>query len=85
MPNILFLGDIVGRPGRSFVIERLADLRVELDVDIVVVNAENSAGGAGVTGKIITELHAAGVDAITLGDHVWDQLRVSLGISPDRV
>ena len=73
MPNILFLGDIVGRPGRSFVIERLADLRTELEVDIVIVNAENAAGGAGVTGKIITELHAAGVDAITLGDHVWDQ------------
>lgn len=73
MPNILFLGDIVGRPGRSFVIERLTDLRVELEVDLVVVNAENSAGGAGITEKIASELHAAGVDAITLGDHVWDQ------------
>ena len=73
MSNILFLGDIVGRPGRNFVIERLADLRVELDVDLVVVNAENAAGGAGITKKIATDLHAAGVDAITLGDHVWDQ------------
>ena len=73
MPNILFLGDIVGRPGRNFVIERLADLRVELDVDLVVVNAENAAGGAGITKKIATDLHAAGADAITLGDHVWDQ------------
>ena len=73
MPNILFLGDIVGRPGRNFVIERLADLRVELDVDLVVVNAENAAGGAGITEKIATDLHTAGVDAITLGDHVWDQ------------
>ena len=73
MPNILFLGDIVGRPGRNFVIERLADLRVELDVDLVVVNAENAAGGAGITQKIATDLHTAGVDAITLGDHVWDQ------------
>ena len=73
MPNILFLGDIVGRPGRNFVIERLSDLRVELDVDLVVVNAENAAGGAGITKKIATDLHAAGADAITLGDHVWDQ------------
>ena len=73
MPNILFLGDIVGRPGRNFVIERLTDLRVELDVDLVVVNAENAAGGAGITEKIATDLHTAGVDAITLGDHVWDQ------------
>ena len=73
MPNILFLGDIVGRPGRNFVIERLADLRVELDVDLVVVNAENAAGGAGITEKIATDLQTAGVDAITLGDHVWDQ------------
>lgn len=73
MPNILFLGDIVGRPGRNFVIERLADLRVELDIDLVVVNAENAAGGAGITKKIATDLHAAGADAITLGDHVWDQ------------
>lgn len=73
MSNILFLGDIVGRPGRNFVIERLADLRVELYVDLVVVNAENAAGGAGITQKIATDLHTAGVDAITLGDHVWDQ------------
>ncbi len=63
----------MGRPGRSFVIERLASLRVELGADIVIANAENSAGGAGITKKIAEELLAAGVDAITLGDHVWDQ------------
>lgn len=73
MPKILFLGDIVGRPGRNFVIERLASLRAELGADIVIANAENSAGGAGITKKIADELIAAGVDAITLGDHVWDQ------------
>ncbi|MGJ8638469.1 MAG: TIGR00282 family metallophosphoesterase [Opitutaceae bacterium] len=73
MPKLLFLGDIVGRPGRTFVKERLVSLREELGADIVVVNAENSAGGAGVTKKIAEELTAAGVDAITLGDHVWDQ------------
>ncbi|MGZ0654606.1 TIGR00282 family metallophosphoesterase [Coraliomargarita sp. W4R53] len=73
MPKILFLGDIVGRPGRNFVIERVATLREELGADIVIVNAENSAGGAGITKKIADSLIAAGVDAITLGDHVWDQ------------
>jgi metallophosphoesterase (TIGR00282 family) len=73
MPKILFLGDIVGRPGRTFVMERIASLREELGADIVIANAENSAGGAGITKKIADELLAAGVDAITLGDHVWDQ------------
>jgi hypothetical protein len=73
MPKILFLGDVVGRPGRNFVIERLASLREELGVDIVIANAENAAGGAGITRKIAEQLLAAGVDAITLGDHVWDQ------------
>lgn len=63
----------MGRPGRSFVIERVAALREELGADIVIANAENSAGGAGITAKIAEQLLAAGVDAITLGDHVWDQ------------
>lgn len=73
MQKILFLGDIVGRPGRNFVKERVQSLRDELGADIVIANAENSAGGAGITKKIADELLAAGIDAITLGDHVWDQ------------
>ncbi len=73
MPKILFLGDINGRPGRNFVVERLPALREELGASIVVANGENSAGGAGITRKIAEELLANGVDAITLGDHVWDQ------------
>lgn len=73
MPKILFLGDIVGRPGRSFVMERLEGLRRELSADLVIANGENAAGGSGITAKIAEELLAAGVDAITLGDHVWDQ------------
>ncbi|MDP4879610.1 MAG: TIGR00282 family metallophosphoesterase [Opitutales bacterium] len=73
MPKILFLGDIVGRPGRAFVKERLASLCEETGADFVIANAENSAGGAGITKKIAEELTAAGVDEITLGDHVWDQ------------
>jgi len=73
MPKVLFLGDIVGRPGRTFVAERLAALKAELGADLVIANAENAAGGAGLTKKIAVVLIAAGVDAITLGDHVWDQ------------
>ena len=73
MPKVLFLGDIVGRPGRNFVVEQLASLRARTAADIVIANAENSAGGAGITKKIALSLFEAGVDAITLGDHVWDQ------------
>ncbi len=73
MRRILFIGDVVGRPGRAFLIERIAGLREELGADVVVVNGENAAAGAGITGKIARELLGAGVDAITLGDHVWDQ------------
>lgn len=73
MPKICFLGDIVGRPGRSFVMEQIEQLRVELGTDIVIANGENAAGGAGITKKIAEELITSGVDAITLGDHVWDQ------------
>ena len=73
MPKLLFLGDIVGRPGRNFVIQRVASLREELEADFVVANGENAAGGAGITKKIADQLTEAGVDAVTLGDHVWDQ------------
>ena len=73
MAKLLFLGDIVGRPGRNRVIERLGSLRDEFGADLVLANGENAAGGSGITKKIAESLLAAGVDAITLGDHVWDQ------------
>lgn len=73
MISVLFLGDIVGRPGRDIVKARMGALRGRLGADFVVANGENAAAGAGITGKIARELHEAGVDAITLGDHVWDQ------------
>ncbi len=63
----------MGRPGRNFVIERVASLRDELEADAIIANAENAAGGAGITGKIARQLLEAGIDAITLGDHIWDQ------------
>ncbi|MFI5358125.1 MAG: TIGR00282 family metallophosphoesterase [Opitutales bacterium] len=73
MLKLLFIGDIVGRPGRDIVNERLGRLRSELSLDFVIANAENAAAGAGITGTIARSIHEAGVDAITLGDHVWDQ------------
>ncbi|MGF1449269.1 MAG: YmdB family metallophosphoesterase [Opitutales bacterium] len=71
--RLLFLGDIVGKPGRRYLRQRLARLRDELGADLVVANGENAAGGSGLTGAMAEELHGAGVDALTLGDHVWDQ------------
>lgn len=73
MPKFLFIGDIVGRPGREIVIERLPRLRSERGIDFVIADAENSAAGSGITASIAKELLSSGVDAITLGDHVWDQ------------
>ncbi|MGF1500388.1 MAG: YmdB family metallophosphoesterase [Paracoccaceae bacterium] len=71
--RILFLGDLVGRAGRTAAIEGLPGLRDRLALDFVVVNAENAASGFGLTAAIAGELLAAGADAITLGDHAFDQ------------
>ena len=73
MLKLLFIGDIVGRPGREIVAERLPRLRVEHGLDFVIANAENAAAGAGITGAMAKSILESGVDAITLGDHVWDQ------------
>jgi metallophosphoesterase (TIGR00282 family) len=73
MLTVLFLGDIVGEPGRNAVINRLADLKEKYALDFVVVNGENAAGGRGITGKITIDLLRAGVSVITTGDHIWDQ------------
>src|SRR6188768_248082 len=71
--RILFIGDIVGRSGRTIVIERLPALISDWKLDLVVVNGENAAGGFGITEVIYNELVDAGADAITLGNHAWDQ------------
>src|SRR6187399_1972307 len=71
--RILFIGDIVGRSGRTIVIERLPALISEWKLDLVVANGENAAGGFGITEVIYNELIDAGADAITLGNHAWDQ------------
>jgi metallophosphoesterase (TIGR00282 family) len=71
--RLLFLGDVFGRAGRRAVTERLPRLREAWRLDCVIVNGENAAGGAGLTEAICDELLAAGCDAVTLGNHSWDQ------------
>jgi metallophosphoesterase (TIGR00282 family) len=73
MLTILFLGDVVGEPGRSAVITRLPQLKEQHGIDFTIVNGENAAGGRGITGKITIELLRAGASVITTGDHIWDQ------------
>jgi 2',3'-cyclic-nucleotide 2'-phosphodiesterase len=73
MLTVLFLGDIVGEPGRNAVSARLPELKEQYAIDFIVVNGENAAGGRGITGKITIDLLRAGVAVVTTGDHVWDQ------------
>jgi len=73
MLTVLFLGDVVGEPGRNAVIARLPELKEQHRLDFIVVNGENAAGGRGITGKITIDLLRAGVSVVTTGDHVWDQ------------
>lgn len=69
--NILFVGDIVGKPGREVVRRALARLIQQEKLDLVVANAENAAGGSGITPAIYHELRQCGVDCITMGDHIY--------------
>ena len=69
--RILFIGDIVGKPGRLICTQVMRGLRAEENLDLVVANAENIAGGSGLTPEIYHELIAAGIDGITMGDHVF--------------
>ncbi|MEM1377502.1 MAG: TIGR00282 family metallophosphoesterase [Pseudomonadota bacterium] len=71
--HILFLGDMVGRTGRTAVFETLPRLVSDHAIDFVVVNGENAAGGFGVTEAILQETLDAGADVMTTGNHVWDQ------------
>jgi len=69
--RILFLGDIVGRPGRRAVCNRLPQLRSEYGLDLVLANVENASGGIGLNQKHAQQLHRAGVEAMTSGNHIW--------------
>ena len=73
MIRLLFIGDVVGRSGRAVVLEQAPLLRARWGLDFVVVNGENAAGGFGLTETLFEEFLAAGVDAVTLGNHAFDQ------------
>lgn len=74
--RILFLGDVVGEPGRKAVAALLPVVKEELAIDFIVVNGENAAGGRGITPKIAVSLMRAGAAVITTGDHIWDQKEI---------
>jgi metallophosphoesterase (TIGR00282 family) len=74
--RLLFIGDIVGSPGRQIVMERLADIVETRQIDLVIANGENSAAGFGITPRIVEQLFAAGVEVITGGNHIWDKKEI---------
>jgi metallophosphoesterase (TIGR00282 family) len=69
--RVLHIGDIVGRPGRRIVVQSVPELKRRHQIDLVIANAENIAGGSGITPKLFRELLAAGVHCVTLGDHIY--------------
>ncbi len=71
--RILFIGDVVAKSGRRILSERLPEIRDTLAIDFVIANGENAAGGNGITKNIAETMFRYGIDAITLGDHTWDQ------------
>ncbi len=74
----MFIGDIVGSPGRKAVATLIPRLRGHHELDLVIANGENAAGGNGITPDTAAEIYAAGVDVITCGDHLWDQKEVEV-------
>lgn len=77
MITILFIGDVVGEPGRTALKHSLPELKKTHQADFVIVNGENAASGRGITPKLAQELLNSGVDVITTGDHVWDQMELA--------
>lgn len=74
--NILFIGDIVGRPGREAIKKLLPLLKKEYNLQFTIANAENAAGGSGITEPVAGELFDAGVDCLTSGDHIWKKREI---------
>lgn len=81
--KVLFIGDIVGSPGRKAVKEYLPELRRELNFDYCIANAENAAGGSGITYVVAQELYKMGIDALTMGNHTWSKREISSFIDSD--
>lgn len=74
--NLLFVGDVFGSPGRSYLGEMLPGLVRRYEIDFTIVNGENAAGGFGLTGAVAEELFAMGVDVLTSGNHIWNQKEI---------
>jgi len=74
--KILFIGDIVGKPGREAVRVLLPDLRKKHSLDFIIANAENASGGSGITPRVSEELFSFGVDVLTSGDHIWKKKEI---------
>jgi 2',3'-cyclic-nucleotide 2'-phosphodiesterase len=83
MIRILFLGDIVGEPGRKAVMRTVPTFLQERGVDFVIANGENAASGRGITGRMVIDLLRCGVAVITTGDHIWDQRETGTYISTE--
>ena len=81
--RLLFIGDIIGRPGREAVARELPRLRENLAIDFVVANGENAAGGFGITRNVANELFATGIDVLTSGNHWLDQREILTFIDQD--
>lgn len=74
--RILFIGDIVGSPGRKIVHERLGDILAQRQIDLCIANGENSASGFGITPRIAQDLLSSGIEVITGGNHIWDRREI---------
>ncbi len=74
--NLLVIGDIVGRPGRQAVRDLLPDLVRQYNIEFIIANAENASGGRGLTREVMQELLGAGIDVLTMGNHVWDNKEI---------
>jgi len=81
--KILFIGDVVGEPGRRAIAELVPKLKKRESVDFVIANGENAAGGSGITPSLCDELYESGVDVITTGDHVWKRKELLDRIASD--
>jgi len=74
--KILFIGDIVGSPGRKIVHDRLADILAQNAIDLCIANGENAASGFGITPRLADELFASGIEVLTGGNHIWDRKEI---------
>lgn len=81
--KVLFVGDIVGNPGRKAAKEFISGLKRELSIDFCIANCENAAGGSGITYAVAQEMYINGVDAITMGNHTWSKKEIMNFIDSD--